>query len=1550
MRQDIYSVFKKYLQTDTSCKLTESVLQRTSRSESQSFREPVVQRVSRSESQSFREPVVQRVSRSETSAIFSGDPTTLAMVATLDLTEDLKIYYAQLLATENPKFPLQGIPKNILCYAIGELNISITTENENQTNTTLGLLKTCNITNGTNLGTELENITSITPTKLADMTITANLLSNTTFTGIILTNIKQFKSLAELKEYVVQIQSYVCAGSVSATSSCANSEVLSNSTKETIFSSISEVLYKYWSPSNESQWLEDFTIITRMFVLQMTESTIQKLPTNIGCETAEGIVTSMDASYDLLKSDIQKAVYQYLFFYHKRSNMTCDTSGDLQVFITSFFRKFSAVLSPGDLVSLMPYNQLSVKLNSLKPQDLVTRLQADSNVNSTAWSIILSHYTNITNLGHVLDLLSMKMVNVSATVFSAVWSTFVSNSGSLNSSEMDQWFNIRFNDSIKLITLEELNVTGIMDASCLFYGSLVKALSTHYQDYSDRMRQDIYSVFKKYLQTDTSCKLTESVLQRTSRSESQSFREPVIQRVSRSESQSFRESVVQRVSRSESQSFRESVVQRVSRSESQSFREPVVQRASRSESQSFRESVVQRVSRSESQSFRESVVQRASHLESQSVIHRASHSESQSFRDTIIQRISHSETQSFRESVIQRTSNLERQSFRESVIQRPSHSESPTPRCYTAGNDSWIVYYLQRYLTYCSATDLESFSSNETLLQQFSVDPTTLAMVATLDLTEDLKIYYAQLLATENPKFPLQSIPKNILCYAIGELNISITTENENQTNTTLGLLKTCNITNGTNLGTELENITSITPTKLADMTITANLLSNTTFTGIILTNIKQFKSLAELKEYIVQIQSYVCAGSVSATSSCANSEVLSNSTKETIFSSISEVLYKYWSPSNESQWLEDFTIITRMFVLQMTESTIQKLPTNIGCETAEGIVTSMDASYDLLKSDIQKAVYQYLFFYHKRSNMTCDTSGDLQVFITSFFRKFSAVLSPGDLVSLMPYNQLSVKLNSLKPQDLVTHLQADSNVNSTAWSIILSHYTNITNLGHVLDLLSMKMVNVSATVFSAVWSTFVSNSGSLNSSEMDQWFNIRFNDSIKLITLEELNATGIMDASCLFYGSLVKALSTHYQDYSDSMRQDIYSVFKKYLQTGPTPRCYTAGNDSWIVYYLQRYLTYCSATDLESFSSNETLLQQFSVDPTTLAMVATLDLTEDLKIYYAQLLATENPKFPLQGIPKNILCYAIGKLNISITTENENQTNTTLGLLKTCNITNGTNLGTELENITSITPTKLADMTITANLLSNTTFTGIILTNIKQFKSLAELKEYIVQIQSYVCAGSVSAMSSCANSEVLSNSTKETIFSSISEVLYKYWSPSNESQWLEDFTIIIRMFVLQMTESTIQQLPTNIGCETAKGIVTSMDTSYDLLKSDIQKAVYQYLFFYHKRSNMTCDTSGDLQVFITSFFRKFTAVLSPGDLVSLMPYNQLSVKLNSLKPQDLVTRLQADSNVNSTAWSIILSHYTNITNLGHVLDLLSMKMLSNNMKSVYVNDTDTYN
>ncbi|KAM4023942.1 mesothelin [Anomaloglossus baeobatrachus] len=496
---------------------------------------------------------------------------------------------------------------------------------------------------------------------------------------------------------------------------------------------------------------------------------------------------------------------------------------------------------------------------------------------------------------------------------------------------------------------------------------------------------------------------------------------------------------------------------------------------------------------------------------------------------------------------------------------------------------------------------------------------------------------------------------------------------------------------------TKLESNATITPTNLADMTITADAIQNITLNGIIITNINQFKSLTELNQYIVQLQSYVCAisSSSSGTSLCANSSVLQISTKLTIFSAVWDVLQKSWSTSIEQQWLENFNITANMFSLEITKSTISQFPKDIECKTAQGIITSMNSTFALLMPDIQKAIYQYLLDYHIRSSLKCDSSDDLQLFIDTYFEASSTLLSPEDLVTLLQNEQLLTKLNSLKPQDLIFHLQPDTNTNSTVWAIMLSHYTNISQLAVVMDQLNNKTDDISLTVFKAVWPTFVSNSNLLNDVDLDQWFSVRFNNSIKLITLEQLNITGVINANCSFYQNLVKTLSKHYGEYSNITSQDIYNVFKVYLQTGSKPKCYTEGNNSWIVNYLNDYLSLCSADDLRSFSS-EALLQTFSVDNDTLNFIANLTLNEDLKVYYAQLLTTENSNFPLKNIPQNILCYAIANLNIGNITGD--QAIATLNLLKACNYSNNTHVDKEafsglLSSATEITSSLLQSL-----------------------------------------------------------------------------------------------------------------------------------------------------------------------------------------------------------------------------------------------------------------
>ncbi|KAG8545433.1 hypothetical protein GDO81_020882 [Engystomops pustulosus] len=468
---------------------------------------------------------------------------------------------------------------------------------------------------------------------------------------------------------------------------------------------------------------------------------------------------------------------------------------------------------------------------------------------------------------------------------------------------------------------------------------------------------------------------------------------------------------------------------------------------------------------------------------------------------------------------------------------------------------------------------------------------------------------------------------------------------------------------------TKLDNAATLTPTNLADFTITADLINNATLTTITINKVKQFRSLIELSEYVVKLQSYVCSNSSSPsdTTLCASSGILQNSNKSAIFLAVSEVLMKYWNSSSQQEWLENFRIIVNMFSLEMTELTISQLPKDITCDTAKGIISSMNSSFGLFTSNIQKAAYQYLLGYHKKNQMDCDKAGDLQLFITTYFEASSALISPGDLISLIPSEKLSTKLNSLEPQDLVYYLQPETNKNVTLWSTILSHYSNISKLGKVWDLLNIKMVESSLfeIVFKIVWPTFVSSSGSIDDSEIYDWFNVRFNSAIKFITLEQLNITTVINANCTFYQALVQTLSRHYGDYSNKTQQDIYNVLKMYLQSGDKPKCYREGNDSWMYDNLNVYLTYCSAGDLMSFS-NETMLQQFSVDNKTLNLIKTLTLQEDLKVYYAQLLTTQDPNLPLTIIPQNILCYAIANLNIGNIAGNEALT--TLSLLKTCN------------------------------------------------------------------------------------------------------------------------------------------------------------------------------------------------------------------------------------------------------------------------------------------
>ncbi|MEE6497900.1 hypothetical protein FKM82_002923 [Ascaphus truei] len=531
----------------------------------------------------------------------------------------------------------------------------------------------------------------------------------------------------------------------------------------------------------------------------------------------------------------------------------------------------------------------------------------------------------------------------------------------------------------------------------------------------------------------------------------------------------------------------------------------------------------------------------------------------------------------------------------------------------------------------------------------------------------------------------------------------------------------------------KVENIATLTPTQLAEFTIAAELLHNSTLAGIILNRIKQLNTSTEVNDYLLKILYSLCRGSVS---SCAVPDVLSVTTKRLILTGVVEFLHRNWIVQNTPQWLEVFSTLVKTFLPEITGSDIAQLPAHMPCDTAKGIATVMNNAYAQLIPDLQSAVYKYLLSYHKDSKLACDTTGNLPGFIRDYFLSFSAMLSAGDLLSLIPAEQLSQKINTLQPKELVDRLlPSGHDVNSTVWAITLSSYTNITNLGLAMDILHEKMVNMSlevrASVFNAVWPSFLGSLGSLDASNTDIWLNQRLRDYLPLITKAQLNVTEIINANCFFYKNLVKTLTIHYGNYTTSNQQDIYSVFKTYLlNSSSKPRCYISsdsGANSWISSFLGDYLTFCSAADLKSFSDNENLLQSFSVDPVNLDLVKRLNLSEDLKMYYAELIAAKDSSIALDSIPANILCYAIDKLNVGNT--NENQALQTLEILKQCGNTSTVTLGNEvltslLSSVSSITPDTLLTLGPLAVGIPSSILLGKINGSTVQ-KSLPSLSQY---------------------------------------------------------------------------------------------------------------------------------------------------------------------------------------------------------------------------------
>ncbi|XP_069068377.1 uncharacterized protein [Pleurodeles waltl] len=315
---------------------------------------------------------------------------------------------------------------------------------------------------------------NLTSTELADATFLAEVLGNSTLINNILGQIKKIEGYEFLNGYLERVTSNLCQVNRSnVESSCDEMSALtqlSPQTQHELVSNTLVVLNSEWSLKNTSEWLQAFKLIFTNFSSAINESNIAQLPLNIACNQHQEIVGFLNDRSNQFTPALQNSIFQYLLKYHKGSKLICDNETSFQDFLNNYFLIFSNQMTATDLVALIPSENQSQIINSLKPVELEAILLRPGYTNHTTWKVIVSHYTNISQLGPLLDSLDDKLVNLTTesrfAILASAWPTFEKNLNILNTVDVSLWLDQRLSGYLQFLTPEYLNVSGLIPADC----------------------------------------------------------------------------------------------------------------------------------------------------------------------------------------------------------------------------------------------------------------------------------------------------------------------------------------------------------------------------------------------------------------------------------------------------------------------------------------------------------------------------------------------------------------------------------------------------------------------------------------------------------------------------------------------------------------------------------------------------------------------------------------------------------------------------------------------------------------------------------------------------------------------------------------------------------------------------------------------------------------------------------------------------------------------------------------------------------------------------
>ncbi|XP_040214371.1 uncharacterized protein LOC120944381 [Rana temporaria] len=447
-----------------------------------------------------------------------------------------------------------------------------------------------------------------------------------------------------------------------------------------------------------------------------------------------------------------------------------------------------------------------------------------------------------------------------------------------------------------------------------------------------------------------------------------------------------------------------------------------------------------------------------------------------------------------------------------------------------------------------------------------------------------------------------------------------------------------------------------------------------------------------------------------SAATQASLSEQQVTTIKKTLLATQLSGLQVEFSTYTTGEW----TVLFQDYLFNLTayfnKSLLEFIPLNVSCSSYQVIVKVFSIQFSSMTDETREAIYQYFLKPYltakaSTSAVVCDAGSfqnwrEVNFGVFFYFFQLGEILTLNEKFTLDKVDPADMAVLVTKPEVLLNETLLETFLSSIAPQNISVFLQSISSAATQASLSDQQVTTIKTTLLATQLRGLQTNFSTYTT---EKW-TVLFQDYLINLTVffnQTLFEFIPLDISCSSYQAIVKVFSLQFISLTSSTNELIYRYFlmpyltaKTATSTDLNPRCYTTGDYSWIVQYLQTFVTYCTSADLQSFSSNETLLQQFSVDSKTLAFIGNLTLQKDFKIYYAQLLSMENSGFSVQMLPENILCFAVGQLNLG--NLSPAQAMSTLQSLKSCgpNVNLGqADLAGLLSSVTTITSGTLASL-----------------------------------------------------------------------------------------------------------------------------------------------------------------------------------------------------------------------------------------------------------------